>query len=60
MSGGREAARGRAAGERVWILTCEHASCAVPREYRSLGLARAELRDHIGWDLGAQIGRAHV
>ena len=42
------------AGERVWILTCEHASCAVPREYRSLGLPRSALRDHIGWDLGAR------
>ena len=40
-------------GGRAWILTCEHASCAVPREYRSLGLRRAALRDHIGWDLGA-------
>lgn len=44
----------RPTGARVWILTCEHASFAVPREYRSLGLARAALRDHIGWDLGAR------
>ncbi len=43
-----------AGGERVWILTCEHASCAVPREYRSLGLPREALRDHIGWDVGAR------
>lgn len=37
-----------------WVLTCEHASCAVPRAYRALGLARVHLRDHIGWDLGAE------
>jgi predicted N-formylglutamate amidohydrolase len=37
-----------------WVLTCEHASCALPRQYASLGLRRAELRDHIGWDVGAR------
>lgn len=36
-----------------WVLTCEHASFAVPRAYAALGLSRAHLRDHIGWDLGA-------
>lgn len=46
--------RARGGGERVWVLTCEHASCAVPREYRSLGLPRSALRDHIGWDVGAR------
>jgi predicted N-formylglutamate amidohydrolase len=35
-------------------VTCEHASAAVPREYRSLGLKRVQLRDHIGWDIGAR------
>jgi predicted N-formylglutamate amidohydrolase len=37
----------------VWVLTCEHASAAVPRAYRGLGLRRAEILDHIGWDVGA-------
>lgn len=37
----------------LWILTCEHASAAVPRAYRGLGLARAQRTDHIGWDVGA-------
>lgn len=35
------------------VLTCEHASPAVPPEYENLGLAPALLRDHIGWDIGA-------
>ena len=35
------------------VLTCEHASAAVPPEYCDLGLARELLTDHIGWDIGA-------
>lgn len=35
------------------VLTCEHASPAVPAEYAGLGLAAPQLRDHIGWDIGA-------
>ena len=35
------------------VLTCEHASPAVPAEYTNLGLAPRLLRDHIGWDIGA-------
>lgn len=35
------------------VLTCEHASPAVPPEYRSLGLTAAQVHDHIGWDIGA-------
>jgi predicted N-formylglutamate amidohydrolase len=35
------------------VLTCEHASCAVPVEYDDLGLDAEELREHIGWDIGA-------
>ena len=36
------------------LLTCEHASCRVPAEYRDLGLSEAELGQHIGWDIGAR------
>jgi len=43
-----------------WILTCEHASSAVPRAYRSLGLERRHLRDHIGWDVGARAVQREV
>jgi predicted N-formylglutamate amidohydrolase len=43
---------GSATSARV-VLTCEHASAAVPDEYAGLGLAPAQLSDHIGWDIGA-------
>jgi len=36
------------------VLTCEHASCAVPVEYDNLGLDEEDLREHIGWDIGAR------
>ncbi|QIB66338.1 N-formylglutamate amidohydrolase [Kineobactrum salinum] len=35
------------------ILTCEHASWAVPEPWGNLGLDEASLTDHIGWDIGA-------
>jgi predicted N-formylglutamate amidohydrolase len=35
------------------VLTCEHASCAVPAEYDDLGLDPEQLAEHIGWDVGA-------
>jgi len=36
------------------VLTCEHASCAIPLEYDDLGLDTEEIREHIGWDIGAR------
>jgi predicted N-formylglutamate amidohydrolase len=36
------------------VLTCEHASAAVPRAYRGLGVPREHRFDHIGWDIGAR------
>lgn len=35
------------------VITCEHASCAVPRELAGLGLPASVLRQHVGWDPGA-------
>jgi len=35
------------------LLTCEHASYALPERYAGLGLDAEQLRDHIGWDIGA-------
>ncbi len=35
------------------VLTCEHASAAVPDEYARLGLRADQLEEHIGWDIGA-------
>ncbi len=37
------------------LLTCDHASCAVPRALDRLGLPEAGLRQHIGWDIGAAV-----
>jgi predicted N-formylglutamate amidohydrolase len=36
------------------VLTCEHASCALPAEYQGLGVAESDVRRHIGWDIGAR------
>lgn len=45
----------RTAATRVaWVLSCEHASAALPRSYRGLGVSRHERYDHIGWDIGAR------
>jgi predicted N-formylglutamate amidohydrolase len=35
------------------LLTCDHASRAIPRALDSLGLDDAALARHIGWDIGA-------
>lgn len=40
-------------GRAPLVLTCEHASCAVPVEYNDLGVQAEQLREHIGWDIGA-------
>ena len=42
-----------AEGQFPLILTCEHASCALPSEYRNLGISEGDLHRHIGWDIGA-------
>lgn len=39
-------------GASPFLLIADHAGCAVPRALDGLGLADAELRRHIGWDLG--------
>jgi predicted N-formylglutamate amidohydrolase len=41
-------------GSAPLVLTCEHASCAVPAEYDDLGLDPEQLQGHIGWDIGAR------
>ncbi len=42
------------AGTASLVLTCEHASCSIPVEYDDLGLDVEQLREHIGWDIGAR------
>jgi len=39
-------------GSAPLVLTCEHASWAVPAEYDDLGLQPEQLQEHIGWDIG--------
>ncbi|MQT15160.1 N-formylglutamate amidohydrolase [Segnochrobactrum spirostomi] len=41
------------AGRSPIVLLCEHASCHIPADYSRLGLPEAEVRRHIGWDIGA-------
>ena len=41
------------AGEASVLLTCDHASRAVPHALGNLGLAEDVLARHIGWDIGA-------
>jgi predicted N-formylglutamate amidohydrolase len=45
--------RARDEGAAAVLLTCDHASNAVPRSLAGLGLGAAELGRHIGWDIGA-------
>lgn len=40
-------------GDARLVLTCEHASAALPPEYADLGLTPELVTDHIGWDVGA-------
>ena len=42
------------------MLTCEHASPALPPHYASLGLGRDEVLDHVGWDIGAALVARHL
>ncbi|MGO8917701.1 MAG: N-formylglutamate amidohydrolase [Stellaceae bacterium] len=35
------------------LLTCDHASNAVPRSLAGLGLAPGVVEQHVGWDIGA-------
>lgn len=41
-------------GTSPYVLLCEHASPRIPRVLGDLGLKRAEIMRHIGWDIGAQ------
>ncbi len=40
-------------GTAPFVLTCDHASRALPAAYGTLGLDEAALRRHIAWDIGA-------
>lgn len=40
------------AGRAPVLLTCDHASWAVPKKLGTLGLPPEDLQKHIGWDIG--------
>ena len=40
-------------GASDWLLLCDHAGNVIPRALGDLGVARADLDDHIGIDIGA-------
>lgn len=42
------------------VLICEHASNYIPAAYARLGLAAADLRRHIAWDIGALVLAQHL
>jgi predicted N-formylglutamate amidohydrolase len=47
-----------ATGASPFVLTCDHASCRVPRKLSSLGISEEQLWSHVGWDIGAAgVGR---
>lgn len=47
-------------GDPKYLLICDHASHAVPAHMNRLGLGEAELRRHIGWDIGAAEVAGHL
>ena len=51
-----ENARGRGIG----LVVCDHASNRVPRALKDLGLKKADLKKHIGWDIGAEDASLHI
>lgn len=40
-------------GDSGFLIVCDHASAALPAGYGTLGLAEAEFRRHIAYDIGA-------
>lgn len=49
-----------AQGKGVGLVICDHASNRVPRALKDLGLKRADLKKHIGWDIGAEDTSLHI
>jgi predicted N-formylglutamate amidohydrolase len=47
-------------GRPRFILTCDHASAAVPRHMDGLGLTADDLSRHIAWDIGAAEVTKHL
>ena len=43
-----------------FLITCDHASRAVPGHMKGLGLAAGDLSRHIAWDIGAAMVTRHL
>lgn len=43
-----------AGGRSSFVLVCEHAGTAIPKRLDGLGLAAAEMKRHIAYDIGAE------
>ena len=50
----------RSDSARPVVLCCDHAGHTVPKELENLGLSDAQIRQHIGWDIGAADVTAHI
>ncbi len=48
------------AGGPRFVLSCDHASPAVPRHMAGLGLGERDLNRHIAWDIGAAEVTGHL
>jgi predicted N-formylglutamate amidohydrolase len=51
-----ETAKGRGRG----LIICDHASFRVPRGLKDMGLKKTVLKQHIGWDIGAEDAALHI
>jgi len=49
-----------AKGKGIGLIVCDHASNRVPRALKDLGLKKADLKKHIGWDIGAEEVSLHI
>ncbi len=49
-----------AKGVGLGLIVCDHASNRVPRALKDLGLKKAQLKKHIGWDIGAEDASLHI
>ncbi len=47
-------------GRASLLLVCEHAGQAVPEKLSVLGMSRAQMDEHIGWDVGAAAVTRHM
>ncbi len=47
-------------GQPRFVITCDHASQAVPHHMADLGLGKRDLNRHIAWDIGAAEVTSHM